>query len=410
MARRAWGEGSTFFDNTKKVWTWRGSYLVNGVKRTRSFTAERQIDLQAKVDKFKNSIKEGTFSDKNITVGKWIDTWLETFIKPSVRVKSYEAYANRLSYLKSVIGYYKLSHITPYMLQDAFLQLALKGGVRGEGLSNVSVNAIRRYFKSCCQSAIRNKLLSDNPVETTKPLKVEPKEKIAISESEVVKLLQVAKEGEYIYKGLKKPNNYRKNKGTEYYIRAFYNLVSFALATGARIGEVRGLTWNCLNLRKHTVTFKQQIVQTDSNEALLEPYLKTSKSHRTIKLDYKICQSLKEFKNFQKEYAEMLGDKFINEMDLVFTNTFGGPISLINFRRRYFSKMLAEAGITDNFTLHSMRHTHATLLLKNGVNVKVVSERLGHSSVIVTMNVYAHVLESMEETAPNVWAELIKDK
>ena len=54
-----------------------------------------------------------------------------------------------------------------------------------------------------------------------------------------------------------------------------------------------------------------------------------------------------------------------------------------------------------------MRHTHATLLLKHGVNIKVISERLGHSSVTVTLNIYAHVLESMEETAPSTWAQIM---
>ena len=69
--------------------------------------------------------------------------------------------------------------------------------------------------------------------------------------------------------------------------------------------------------------------------------------------------------------------------------------------------MLAAANIKDGFTFHCMRHTHATILLKNNVNVLVVSERLGHSSVTVTMNIYAHVLKSMEQTAPNTWEKLM---
>lgn len=70
--------------------------------------------------------------------------------------------------------------------------------------------------------------------------------------------------------------------------------------------------------------------------------------------------------------------------------------------------MLAEAGIDNGFTIHCMRHTHATLLLKNGVNAKVVSQRLGHSSVNVTLNIYAHVLDDMEIEAPKTWAKILK--
>ena len=119
---------------------------------------------------------------------------------------------------------------------------------------------------------------------------------------------------------------------------------------------------------------------------------------------------MKEFKAYQQNYADMLGDKFINEHNLCFTNIWGKPFSVSNFRRRYFVKMLQAAGIDSNFTIHSMRHTHATLLLKNNINAKVVSERLGHSSVNVTLNIYAHVLESMEQTAPNMWGQILQGK
>ena len=104
----------------------------------------------------------------------------------------------------------------------------------------------------------------------------------------------------------------------------------------------------------------------------------------------------------------MLGDKFNNENNLLFTNTFGGPVNVQNFKRRYYFKMLAAAGIKKGFNIHSMRHTHATLLLKHGVNPNVVANRLGHSNATVTLNIYAHVLENMEETAPNTWAQIMR--
>lgn len=69
--------------------------------------------------------------------------------------------------------------------------------------------------------------------------------------------------------------------------------------------------------------------------------------------------------------------------------------------------MVAAAEISKDYTIHCMRHTHATLLLKNGVSPKVVSERLGHSSVIVTLNIYAHVLEEMEQEAPSIWENIV---
>ena len=69
--------------------------------------------------------------------------------------------------------------------------------------------------------------------------------------------------------------------------------------------------------------------------------------------------------------------------------------------------MLARAKIAPGFTIHSMRHTHATILLMRGINVKVVSERLGHSNINITLNIYAHVLKAMEETAADMWEEIL---
>lgn len=150
---------------------------------------------------------------------------------------------------------------------------------------------------------------------------------------------------------------------------------------------------------------KNQIVKTADDDIFDEP--KTEKSKRKIAIDDATLNALKDYKNYQLAYEAMLGDKFNNEFNLCFTNTWGKPFDLSNFRDRYFRKMLLAAEVKNGFTPHCMRHTHATLLLKHGVNIKVVSERLGHSSVTVTLNIYAHVLESMEETAPSTWAQIM---
>ena len=120
-----------------------------------------------------------------------------------------------------------------------------------------------------------------------------------------------------------------------------------------------------------------------------------------------MLQELKEFREYQKQYAVYLGNKFQNEHNLIFTNIFGKPVCYSNFRQRYFLKMIGTAGISEKFRIHCMRHTHATLLLKAGVNVNVVSKRLGHSNATVTLNIYAHVLEEMEKTAADAWGKLL---
>lgn len=404
MARRAWGEGSTFFDNTYKRWTWKGTYIVNGVKKPKTITAKRQIELKKKVDRFKLLVDEGYFADDNINLKTWIETWLDVITKPSVKKKTLDNYSDRLRYVIEKFGERKLRTLTPLELQNFFNDLRLNGGKKQQGLAAESVNCCRRYLKSCLDSAIQNGLLKSNPVVGTKPQRKTKTEMVVMDDYEVQHFLEVVKQGDYIYIGAKSPRYIRRDAGTEYYIQCFYNLCNLALASGMRIGELRGLSWSCVNFKKKYVEVKNQIVKTADDDIFDEP--KTEKSKRKIAIDDNTLNDLKLYKNYQLAYEAMLGDKFNNEFNLCFTNTWGKPFDVSNFRDRYFRKMLLTAEVKDGFTPHCMRHTNATLLLKHGVNIKVVSERLGHSSV--TLNIYAHVLESMEETAPSTWAQIMR--
>lgn len=409
MARRSWGEGSLFFDNTNKLWTWRGSYYINGEKKKKTLTAVRQVDLKRKIDKFKLELKDGLIVNFNMTVEKWINQWLDIIVKPSVKQRTYENYKERLGYFVDVYGKRQLRSLSSLEIQNFFNNLHLNGGIKNQGIAVESVNCCRRYLKAAYAAAIKNKIVSDNPVEGTRPLRKVKNRITVMTEIDVIRFLDIAKKGDYIYSGVENPNYIKKNIAAEYYVKEFYNLVNLALATGMRIGELRGLDWKSINFSKKYIHVKQQIIKTAETDNFFdEP--KTLHSNRKISVDDNVLKSMKEFKAYQQNYADMLGDKFINEHNLCFTNIWGRPFSVSNFRRRYFVKMLNAAGIDSKFTIHSMRHTHATLLLKNNINVKVVSERLGHSSVNVTLNIYAHVLESMEQTAPNMWGQILQGK
>ena len=128
MARRAWGEGSTFFDATKKRWTWKGTYLLNGIKKPKTLTAKRQIDLKKKVDRFKLMVDEGYYADENINIKTWIETWLDVITKPSVKKKTLDNYTDRLRYVITKFGDRKLKTLTPLELQSFFNELRLTGG------------------------------------------------------------------------------------------------------------------------------------------------------------------------------------------------------------------------------------------------------------------------------------------
>lgn len=411
MAKRIRGEGSIFFDNGKKLWTIVKTYeLPNGEKKQKRITGKTEKALKRNIAKFEASLEQNKSISTNITLEKWIAEWLDAYVKPPVlKQKTYENYRDRLAYLLPLLGKRRLNTLTTRELQETFKKLYAEGGAHNQGLAAHSVNRIRSYLKSALNAAIDNGLLTKNPANATKPLKEAKADIVVMNENEVRRFLEIAKSGLYISFGVKNPNYLKHNIGTQYLQKNYYNFVNLALATGMRCGELRGLSWKCVDFETGTIKVEEQLVTTNDYADMYDDP-KTYHSVRTIVVDKTVLNELGEFKVYQQEYAEILGDKFLNEHDLIFTNTFGKPVCYSNFRKRYFIKMLGAAGISPKYTIHCMRHTHATLLLKAGVNMSVVSKRLGHSSTTVTLNIYTHVLADMERSASDTWEKLLFDE
>ncbi|MBR6636436.1 MAG: hypothetical protein IKK97_03185, partial [Phascolarctobacterium sp.] len=113
MARRTWGEGSVFFDQTHKYWVWKGSYLApNGERKMKSFTAQRQKDLKPKVDAFLLQVANGKYVNSSITVAAWVKQWLEVIVRPSVKKSTYGIYRQKLQYIVDAFGERKLPTLT----------------------------------------------------------------------------------------------------------------------------------------------------------------------------------------------------------------------------------------------------------------------------------------------------------
>lgn len=411
MAKRIRGEGSIFFDEGKKLWTLVKTYeLPNGAKKQKRITGKTEKALKRNIAKFEESLEQNQSISTNTTLEKWIAEWLDAYVKPPVlKQKTYENYRDRLAYLLPLLGKRRLNTLTTKEIQEALKKLYAEGGAKKQGLAAHSVNRIRSYLKSALNDAIDNGLLTKNPANGTKPLKEAKADIVVMTESEVRRFLEIAKTGSYISFGVKNPKYLKHNIGTQYLEKTYYNFVNLALATGMRCGELRGLSWQCVDFEAGTIRVEEQLISTNDYADMFDDP-KTYHSVRTIVVDKTVLNELQEFKEYQKDYAVILGDKFLNEHDLIFTNTFGKPVCYSNFRKRYFFKMLGAAGISPKYTIHCMRHTHATLLLKAGVNVSVVSKRLGHSSTTVTLNIYAHVLDEMEKTAPETWGKLLFEK
>lgn len=408
MARGIYGDGSLFFDNGKRLWVQTIHYtLANGEHVTKKISAKTKLKLRDKVRDFNAKLALDNIQAKNITVRTWLQRWLDVYVKTSCKQKTYENYRDRVRYVYPYIGDRQLHTITVLELQHIFNDLLLHGGAKQQGLSSETIRCMRRYLKAAFDIAIQNGYLSKNPVSGTKPPKKEPSKIVVINEEQVAKLLEVAKAGEYVTYGVQNPKYIKHNIGTRYLKMCYYNFVNLALASGMRCGELRGLRWSCVDFEHQKIKIKMQIVTT-ADYADIHDEQKTFKSRRVIYIDADVMSTLHRYMVYQSQYAKLVGDKFINTDNLVFTNTVGNPVSVSNFRKRYYHKMLGTAGVSKDYTIHSMRHTHATLLLKHGVNLNVVSQRLGHSSPSVTLNIYAHVLDDMETTAAEAWSKIAK--
>lgn len=408
MARGIYGEGSLYYNSSKKLWTQTIHYtLQNGDKVTKVISAKTKLKLRDKVRDFNDKLYMDNLQSKRITVRTWLQQWLEVYIKHSCKQKTYENYRDRVRYVYPYIGDRQLHTITGLELQHIFNDLLLHGGTKQQGLSSETISCMRRYLKAAFDVAIQNGYLSKNPVSGTKRPKKEPSKIVVIDEVQVAKLLEVAKAGEYVTYGVQNPKYIKHNIGTRYLKMCYYNFVNLGLASGMRCGELRGLKWSCVDFERQKIIIEMQIVTT-ADYADIHDEPKTFKSRRVIYIDVDVMSTLHRYMVYQSQYAKLVGDKFINSNNLVFTNTVGNQVCVSNFRKRYYHKMLGAAGISKDYTIHSMRHTHATLLLKHGVNLNVVSQRLGHSKPSVTLDIYAHVLDDMETTAAAAWSKIAK--
>lgn len=166
-------------------------------------------------------------------------------------------------------------------------------------------------------------------------------------------------------------------------------MVVVAGATGMRFAELLGTTWNDINFEDEII----DIHKTWNYKMNCWGKTKNESSVRKIKIDFHTTQLLKEYKKAQKELFDKL--EVQNPEQFIFYNSQNGLISN-NAVTKYLRKKLSEIGVTKKFTLHGLRHTHASVLLYQGCDTIYVSKRLGHSSLDTTITTYLHIIKELD--------------
>jgi len=333
-----------------------------------------------------------------MTVAEYLTHWLDVYAKPNTAPRTYERYEEIVRlHLSPALGAHRLGKLTPLHIQ-AYYEDALQNGrkvrsrkeVRSHhrkseqeakdsphGLAARTVLHHHRLLRQALQQAVRWQMIPRNPVDAVKPPRALARRMNVLSDTEVVKLL----------------------KGTEG-MRLHMPLV-LAIHTGVRRGELLGLRWADCDLESGALFINRALQDVGGELVFGEP--KTPRSRRRIPLPKSALAALKQHRREQAQRRLALGPLYMDH-DLVICREDGRPWHPGSFSAEWRQEA-KRLGI--NARWHDLRHTHATLLLRAGVNPKVVQERLGHASITTTMDLYAQVLPDMQEHAAECFDTLL---
>jgi integrase len=302
------------------------------------------------------------------TLNEHLDEFLK-IIKPRIAEQTYNSYERVLRvHLRPKVGELKLPDIKILTVQKVYAEL------QEAELSPRTIHYVHALWSMAMKKAVELGQIANNPCVYAELPRQNRKERKAFSPAQAQKFLECARDDKH---GL---------------------VFEIALSSGMRPEEYLSLQWSDISFEKGTATIQRALVwRQGGGFTFCEP--KTASSRRTIPLPKSILPKLKEHKRRQLEHRLKLGSAYENH-NLVFASETGRPLSSRNLTQRHFEKILERAGLKDaGFVLYSLRHSCATLLLSAGENPKIVAERLGHSSVKMTLDTYSHVLPDMQQSA-----------
>ena len=383
-------KGSYDYIEKLGTWRWRGYYrnLVDGKLKQKQLYAKSKIKLREKVEKWQSEIEAGE-AGKDLHFKTWVDIWLDS-VEPTIKIRTSEAYRYALEgHVVPRFGHTTLGRLHAQQFQQYFNELSHK-------YSSNTVATIRRYTVMCLEAAVRYGYIAINPARNTRPPRREKKEIVALDKEQTEAIILAAEEGKY-------QKNPHTDAGAEYLRQCYYTLIVTAVDTGLRQGELLGLQWSDIN--DGIITVRNNLVYASTGKKLDTP--KTKTSARRVILTDRNKLVLGDWKKAQEEYANCFYGLFRNEGDMVFTNATGNYVDAHNFARRCWKPICSQIGLA-NITFHSLRHAHASQLLAAGISPQIVMQRLGHSSLDVTLRVYAHLLPSMQELEMNKINEVFR--
>ncbi|OQP07596.1 site-specific integrase [Geobacillus sp. 46C-IIa] len=350
-------------------WRYRVSYKENGKYKTKTkggFRTKKEAELAA-AELEKQLHKGYDINAGDQLFSEYMRNWYEVYKKGKYSLAHERNIELSVRLVEEYFAGVKLKDVTRDMYQKFINEIA-------KNHSTATVQKRHTYIKSCLRDAIEDGIITRDPT-----YKVIIKGEVE-TKSEELKYLN--------FDEVKKLVAEIKRDMKPRYISRY--IILFAIATGARFSEIAGLTWDCVDFKNKTVTINKTWDFKDKNDF---SDTKTFDSKRTITIDDETLNMLKELRKHQNELAMKTGLR--NTKNLVFVNT-KMEVVTNNAVNKTLRALCKKVGIK-TITCHGLRHTHASMLLYKGVNVKYVSRRLGHKDIVTTLQTYSHILDEMEQ-------------
>lgn len=368
--RRGNGEGSVYQRQDGRY----TGYIRTEKGQKKYFYGSTRKEVQDKVRAALNEKEQGILATgPNMLLRDYFPEWLETVCKPPSRApRTYVAYRSVISkHLIPEIGHLKIRSLTTRHIQELYAKKLR------EGVKPTTLEQMQKVLSGSLGSALRWEMVSKNVASKVSIPKHEQREIIPLTEEEARVLLEAAQG------------------------HRLEGMILLGVTLGLRRGEITALKWKDVDFEAHTLSVKHTVSHVPFM-SYVEKDPKTRASKRKIYLPDVVIQTLQQHYEAQKAEAENGGLSFSewNPKGLVF----------LSKRRSYMHKdqtltefyaILSQAGLP-KMHFHDLRHSAATILLVKGVHPKMVQELLGHSSIVMTMNIYAHVMPAMRKEVAGI--------
>jgi integrase len=315
---------------------------------------------------------------QDMSLGEFLEDWL-SHMRSRVRATTHEGYAALARHHAiPTLGQVPLSELHPLQIQRLYAALLEPGaGFRGKTLSPKTVGNLHRVLREALGQAVRWRLIDVNPAASVDPPRAKRTEVTVVDKELADRLLEEV-------------------TGTRFEVP-----VAIAIASGMRRGEILALRWSDLDSDLSTARVNRALQTTQAGLAFEAP--KTARSRRSVALPEFLLPYLERQRADQARRRETLGQAWVDQR-LIADRGNGdawNPDSFSTAWRLFLSKR----GLPP-VRFHDLRHGHATLMLLQGIHPKVVSERLGHSSIGITLDIYSHVLPTMQVEAARAFDDL----